>query len=34
LKNDRENNHEDAQVAFFDQKLIEACKYEIDLDFT
>ena len=34
LKNGREYDHKDAQVACFDQKLIEACKYEIDLDFT
>ena len=34
LKNDREDDHKDVQVTCFDQKLIEACKYEIDLDFT
>ncbi|TVP40864.1 FAD dependent oxidoreductase [Candidatus Nitrosocosmicus arcticus] len=33
LKNDREDGHKDAQVVCFDQKLIEACKYEIGLDF-
>ena len=34
LKNEREDDHRDVQVACFDQKLIEACRYEIDLDFT
>lgn len=34
LKNDRRDNYKDTQVACFDQKLVEACKYEIDLDFT
>ncbi len=33
LRNDRVDNHKDVQVACFDQKLIEACKYEIHLDF-
>ena len=34
IKNDREDYHKNDRVAFFDKKLIEACKYEINLDFT
>ena len=34
LENDREDNQKDIRVASFDRKLIEACKYEIDVDFT